>query len=123
MKQRVDLDTLLSQPTNQNQRIASFALLALGIIESLVGGAMTASGAVEMLFHGDNCLFVRKHLRNKVVDEIMSRGVQLTDLFDTLSAEEAQREFQRELAAMRLLCLKLLGDKNNGPPRIPFAAA
>ena len=111
MKQRIDLDTLLSQPTNPHQRIASFALLALGIIESLVGGAMTASGAVEMLFHGDNCLFVRKHLRNKVVNEIMSRGVQLTDLFDTLSAEEAQREFQRELAAMRLLCLKLLDDK------------
>jgi len=41
----------------------------------------------------------------------MSRGVQLTDLFDTLSAEEAQREFQRELGAIRLLCLKLLGDK------------
>jgi len=59
MKQRIDLDTLLSQPTNQNQRIASFALTALGIIESLVGGVMTASGAVEMLFHGDNCLFVR----------------------------------------------------------------
>lgn len=111
MKQRIDLDTLLSQPTNQDQRIASFALLALGIIESLWGGAMTASGAVEMLFHGDNCLFVRKQLGNKVVDEIMSRGVQLADLFDTLSAEEAQREFQRELAAMRLLCLKLLGDK------------
>jgi len=113
MKQRIDLDTLLSQPTNPHQRIASFALLALGIIESLVGGAMTASGAVEkkMLFHGDNCLFVRKHLRNRVVDEIMSRGVQLRDLFDTLSAEEAQREFQRELAAMRLLCLKLLGEK------------
>ncbi|MGH8588436.1 MAG: hypothetical protein ACREXX_03575 [Gammaproteobacteria bacterium] len=114
MKQRIDLDTLLSQPTHQSQRIASFALLALAVIESLVGGAMTASGAVQMLFHGDNgdnCLFVRRHLRNKVVDEIMSRGVQLTDLFDALSAEEAQQEFQRELAAMRLLCLKILGDK------------
>jgi len=44
------------------------------------------------LYLGDNCLFVRKHLRNKIVDEIMSRGVQLTDLFDTLPAEEAQRE-------------------------------
>ncbi len=111
MKQRIDLDTLLSHPTNQGQRIASFALLSLGIIESLVGGAITASGAVELLFHADNCLFVRKHLRNKAADEIMSRGVQLADLFDTLSAEEAQREFQRELAAMRLLCLKLLGDQ------------
>jgi hypothetical protein len=112
MKQQpIEFDTLLSPPTDPHQRIVSFALLALGIIESLRGGAMAASGAVEMLFHGDNCLFVRKHLRNKVVDEIMSHGVQLTDLFDTLSAEEAQREFLRELAVMRLLCLKLLGDK------------
>jgi hypothetical protein len=37
--------------------------------------------------------------------------MQLPDIFDALSAEEAQQEFQRELATMRLLCLKFLGDK------------
>jgi cytochrome P450 len=111
MKQRVDLHTLLSQATDKDQQIASFALLSLGVIESLVGGAITASSALELFFHADNCLFVRKQLRQKVADEIMSRGVQLPDIFDALSAEEAQQEFQRELATMRLLCLKFLGDK------------
>jgi hypothetical protein len=110
MKHRVDLHTLLSQIIDKDQQIASFALLSLGVIESLVGGAMTASNAVELFFHADNCLFVRKQLRQKTADEIMSRGVQLPDIFDALPAEETQQEFQRELAAMRLLCLKLLGD-------------
>jgi len=32
-------------------------------------------------------------------------------LFDILAAEEARREFQRELATMRVLCLKLLEKK------------
>ena len=112
MKRRVDLHTLLSPATDEDQQIASFALLSLGIIESLVGGAITASNAVRLFFHADNCLFVRKQLRQKVADEIMSRGVQLPDILDVLSAEEAQQEFQRELAAMRLLCLKILEGKS-----------
>lgn len=111
MKQHVDLHTLLSQDTDKDQQITSFALLSLGVIESLVGGAITASRAVELFFHADNCLFVRKQLRQKIADEIMSRGVQLPDIFDALSAQEAQQEFQRELAAMRLLCLKLFEDE------------
>jgi hypothetical protein len=111
MKERVDLQTLLSQATNQDQQIASFGLLSLGIIESLVGGAISVSHAVRLFFHADNCLFVRKQLQQKTADEVMSRGVQLPDIFEALPAEEAQQEFQRELATMRLLCLKLLDDK------------
>ena len=38
-------------------------------------------------------------------------GVQLPDLFEALPPEEAQREFQRELAVMRALCLKLVEDQ------------
>jgi hypothetical protein len=38
-------------------------------------------------------------------------GVHLPDLFETLSAEEAQREFRHELAAIRALCLQLLEQK------------
>jgi hypothetical protein len=41
----------------------------------------------------------------------MSHGVQLPDLFEALPMAEAQREFQRELAIMRTLCLKLLEQK------------
>jgi hypothetical protein len=56
-------------------------------------------------------LFIRKRLRNKLADELMGAGVQLPDLFAALPAQEAQRQFQRELAAMRSLCLKLLENK------------
>jgi hypothetical protein len=66
---------------------------------------------LRIFFNAENCLFVRQHLREKIADEIMSRGVQLPDLFDALPIEEAHREFQRELATMRSLCLKLLGEK------------
>lgn len=83
MKQHVDLHTLLSQDTDKDQQITSFALLSLGVIESLVGGAITASRAVELFFHADNCLFVRKQLRQKIADEIMSRGVQLPDILNS----------------------------------------
>jgi hypothetical protein len=56
-------------------------------------------------------LFVRNQLRSKVADKIMGHGVQLPDLFDALPIEEAHREFHRELAIMRALCLKLLEEK------------
>jgi hypothetical protein len=59
----------------------------------------------------ENCLFVRKHLRDKLADVIMSHGVQLPDLFEALPPDEAHREFQRELATMRSLCLKLLEEQ------------
>jgi hypothetical protein len=111
MSQRVDIHALLSQTTDKDQKVASFALLSLGVIESLVGGAITASRAVQMYFNADNCLYVREQLREKVADEIMSRGVQLPDIFDALSAEQAQQEFQRELSTIRLLCLTLLEEK------------
>jgi hypothetical protein len=38
----------------------------------------------------------------------MSHGVQLPDLFDILTAEEAHRQFQHELEIMRRLSLELL---------------
>jgi hypothetical protein len=110
MKHRIDLNTLLSRSSDDQERLASFALLALGVIESLAGGAIGASAAVELFFCADNCLFVRRQLRHEAADEIMSRGVQLPDVLEALPAQEAQREFQRELAAMRSVGLKLLGD-------------
>src|SRR6266699_2460640 len=102
------LESLLPAAGKTPQRLALFGLLSLGVIESLANGLLSASDAVRLFFNAANCLFVRQRLRNKMADEVMSRGVQLPDLFDALSAEEAQREFQRELAAMRTLCLRLL---------------
>lgn len=111
MNNSVDLETLLSNVTTRSQKISSFAFLCLGITESLAGGAMSATDALRQFFHARNCVFVRRHLQEKIADELMSRGVQLADLFDALPVEEAQREFQRELSTMHALCLKLLDEE------------
>jgi hypothetical protein len=96
---------------SRSERLALFAFVNLGLVESLASGRMSASDALKIAYHADNCLYVRRELRDKTADEVMSRGVQLADLFDTLPAKEARRELQRELAAMRSLCLKLLEKK------------
>ena len=111
MKDSINLQALLSQASNKRQQVASFALLCLGIIESLTSGLLSVTDALRLFFHAENCLFVRKNLKEKIADQIMSHGVQLPDLFDALPTEEAQQEFQRELTTMHALCLKLLEDK------------
>ncbi len=111
MPSHIDLETLLSQAGDKREQLASFSLLCLGIIESLANGVISAGRAIPLFFHADNCLFVEKHLQDGVADEVMSHGVQLPDLYDALSAEQAQQEFQRELAAMHSLCLKLITDE------------
>jgi hypothetical protein len=93
------------------QKLALFAILNLGIIESLANGLVTATQAMRFFFNAENCLFVRRQFRDKTADAIMSHGVQLPDLFEALPTEEAHREFQRELGTMRNLCLKLLDKK------------
>ena len=112
MSNPMRLKTLLSDSDGAAPHpLALFAVLNLGIIESLANGLVSASDAVSVFYNADNCLFTRKHLRSKTADEIMSRGVQLPDLFTVLPTEEAHREFQQELAAIRALCLKLLRNK------------
>ena len=90
------------------QQLELFALLNLGMVQSLVSGILSATEAIQRFYHADNCLYVRKHLRNREANAVMSHGVQLPDLFDSLPAEEAQREFLHELEMMRSLGLKLL---------------
>jgi hypothetical protein len=108
----MDLNTLLSEAKGTaTHPLTLFALLNLGIVESLANGLLSATDAVRTFYHADNCLFVRQRLRDKIADRIMSHGVQLPDLFTVLPAEEAHREFQRELATMHGLCLKLLETK------------
>ncbi len=112
MKSAVQFETFLPESGGTcAQRSAVFALLTLGIIESLVNGLVSAADALRLFFNADNCLFVRKQLGDRTADRVMSHGVQLPDLFDTLPTEQAQREFQHELATMRALCLKLLDEK------------
>jgi hypothetical protein len=108
----MDLKDLLSAPLATSTRpLTVFALLNLGVVESLASGVLSATDALRLFFNADNCLFVRSHLRDKLADKIMSHGTQLPDLFTILPAEESHREFHRELGTMRALCLKLLDDK------------
>jgi hypothetical protein len=93
------------------QQLTLFALVNLGLIESLADGMLSATDALRLFYNADNGLFVRKQIRAKMANEIMSRGAQLPDLFDVLPAKEAHREFRRELAAMRSLCARLLEAK------------
>lgn len=102
---RIALSEASSSPTEQ---LEYFALLNLGLVESLASGVLSATEAIQRFYHADNCLYVRKHLRSKEANAIMSHGVQLPDLFEFLPAEEAQREFYHELEGIRSLCLKLL---------------
>ena len=109
MNDNIDLSALLAGVDGAApRRLRVFALLGLGIVESLANGALGTVDAVRIFFNVPNCLYVRTKLHDKVADEVMSRGVQLHDLFESLPEQEAQQEFQRELGKMRSLCLRLL---------------
>lgn len=106
---RISLRTVLSDPEKgAEQKLALFAWINLGIVESLTTGHLTPIDAVQLFFNGENCLLVRQELADENADAIMSRGVQLPDVFDVLPANEAQQELQRELLTIRTLCLNIL---------------
>jgi hypothetical protein len=107
MMNAMQLEPVL-KPQSPAARRSTFALLALGVAESISSGLLSTTGAVRTFFTASNCLFVRQSLRSRLADEIMSRGVQLPDLFDALSADEAARELREELRAIQDLCRALL---------------
>jgi hypothetical protein len=107
-KFRVDLSEISGDSTKQ---LRYFALLNLGMVQSLASGIVSASEAIRLFYNAKNCLYVKEHLRSKKADAIMSHGVQLPDLFEALPADEASREFFRELETMRSLCMSLLATK------------
>jgi hypothetical protein len=108
LKQPHPFAVLSELSSNLARQLELFALVNLGLVQSMASGILTPTEAVERFYHARNCLHVRKHLRKKEAQLIMSRGVQLPDLFDCLPPEEAQRELYHELETMRALCLKLL---------------
>ncbi len=109
MKPIYKLESLLSLvDQSREDRLAAFAVFNLGLVESLASGAIGATAAVRDFYHYENCIYVNEKLKDKFAARIMSHGIQLPDLFDALPIEEAHREFSRELAAMRALCLKIL---------------
>jgi len=112
MTNKIDLRILLSNSDRTpEEKLTLFVWLNLGIIESLTNGLLTATQAVRIFFNAENCLFVRQEIAERNADVIMSHGVQLADPFDALPSEEAQLEFQRELATIRALCLNILEEK------------
>jgi hypothetical protein len=114
MKQQQSSRILLAATKGDlGQQQELFALLNLGIVQSLASGVLSPTEAVDRFYHAENCLYVRKHFRQKAANTIMSHGVQLPDLFECLSAEEAQREFYHELETIRSLCLQLLGKRRS----------
>ena len=109
MRQHHSLRIVLSEAgSDTTDQLELFSLLNLGLTQSLASGVLSPSDALHRFYHAENCLYVRKHLRDRDATAIMSRGVQLPDLFESLEAEEAQREFLHELEKIRSLCLKLL---------------
>ena len=109
MKRLQSVHIVLSELTGSpSQSIEIFALVNLGFIQSLASGVLTPTDAISRFYHAANCRFVKSRYRQKEAQEIMSRGIQLADLFETLSPEEAQREFGCELETMRSLCLRIL---------------
>jgi hypothetical protein len=109
MESTIRLDAILTVASDSPEgRLTIFAVVTLGIIESLANGSLNAKDVIPLFFNGDNCLHVRKHLKNKLADRIMSHGVQLPDLFDILPLEEAQRQFLHELSVMKSSCFQLI---------------
>jgi hypothetical protein len=112
MNEPVDLQALLTRARGRsNGRLALFALINLGLLDSLADGLLSPEQAVRVFYNYQNCLFVRQRVRGRAASEIMGRGVQLPDLFEALPTGEARREFQRELNRMRALCLGILRQK------------
>jgi len=62
-------------------QLTLFALVNLGLVESLADGLLSATDAVRLFYNFDNGLFVHKQTaRAKIADEIMSHGAQLPDV-------------------------------------------
>jgi hypothetical protein len=109
MNHKIDLRSLLANGEGKSQsRLALFAWLNLGIVESLTKGVLAPVEAVQIFFNADNCQFVRQELAEETADEIMSRGVQLADIFEAVASDKANQEFQNELAIIRSLSLDIL---------------
>lgn len=107
MNHRIELEAQLSAVEGAVARLSVFALLNLGVVDSLANGRIGVAEALRSFYHADNCLYVKHNLASKA-SRVMAHGVQLPDLFDALPPGDAQREFLHELSVMRGLCLGLI---------------
>ncbi len=73
--------------------LGMFVVLNLGVIELLRSGTLAAEEGAVRFYHSQNCVYVRRTLRNPLCDEIMSRGARLPDLIDSLTPARARRKY------------------------------
>jgi hypothetical protein len=104
---RLQLDRILDG-LDKGQRLAVFAALNLAMVQSIDRKGASLGDVTAGFYNGSNCLYVKRSLRQKDADELMSRGVQLADLFEVLPRRQAEAELKREKDAMRAICYKLL---------------
>ena len=77
MRQSQSFRIVLSEASGSpTQQLELFALVNLGLTQSLASGILSPTETPQRFYHADNCLYVRKHFRNKEANEIMSHGVQ-----------------------------------------------
>ena len=84
---------ILLSDSNGESGLALFAFLNLGLVQSLHSGALSPSEAIQRFYHADNCLYVRKHFQSREANIVMSRGVQLPDLFESLPLKKLSANF------------------------------
>jgi hypothetical protein len=104
---RLDLETLFDN-LPKPQKLAMFAGLNLAILSSIDSKGEAIPSVTAGFYHAANCLYVKRSIKDKNANELMSRGVQLPDLFDALPRGQAEGELKREMNAMRAICYKLL---------------
>lgn len=90
------------------QKLAVFAALNLAMVQSIHSKGSGLGEVTAGFYNSTNGLYVKRSLRNKDAEELMSRGVQLADLFEVLPRRQAEAELKRERNAMRIICYKLL---------------
>jgi hypothetical protein len=104
---RLDLKRILNG-LDKPRKLAVFAGLNLAMLHSIDNKGAALPDITAGFYNVANCLYVRRSLKHNEADELMSRGVQLADLFDVLPRKQAEAELKRERSAMRLICYKLL---------------
>lgn len=90
------------------QKLTVFGALNLAMVQSIDSKGASLGDVTAGFYNAANCLYVKRSLRHKDADELMSRGVQLADLFEVLPRRQAEVELKCEKDAMRAICYKLL---------------
>jgi hypothetical protein len=95
------------EPLTQSDARRSFSVFGLGIVDLLEKRLVPPADAEFEFFNAQIIKLVKRSVKDREAIEFIERGSQLADLYDALPREVADKEFARELEAMRKLCEKL----------------